>query len=395
MSDNSAVGLRWMDGGSPKLPSVASLRPDREAEQGPLDHTRDTKLSTSQPTTHVATTWQSVQFDVNDSPSNRKRSREYVPNDQVHKRAWGDARKYTPNDAYGLDESDVDKILDCTADISGTLGHHELNVSSPTSFSPSTMDDSGTTSARRSRSRSIGNLSDLDIRDLDRLVSKANQVVEIFERAKRRISGSSGPSTPQPSISTNGDYIDPTRSKTETMEELAEISQQRRAIAMAGARSKPDLGTSSISMFRYADNSKKKPKRAGTEKLRCHSCHSTETPEWRKGPMGPRTLCNACGLIWAKLARKKSQSGDRIKSPMEDSPQHQVSASDNTFTFNFSAHPTTNQSPSTVESRSSSSDPYYFLRDSQVETNNRRQNTPNTRTDDSRGDKFKLSFLLD
>jgi hypothetical protein len=43
------------------------------------------------------------------------------------------------------------------------------------------------------------------------------------------------------------------------MEELAEISQQRRAIAMAGARSKPDLGTSSISMFRYADNSKKKP----------------------------------------------------------------------------------------------------------------------------------------
>jgi hypothetical protein len=46
------------------------------------------------------------------------------------------------------------------------------------------------------------------------------------------------------------------------MEELAEISSQRRAIAMAGARSKPDLGTSSISMFRYSDNSKKKHVRA-------------------------------------------------------------------------------------------------------------------------------------
>jgi hypothetical protein len=26
-----------------------------------------------------------------------------------------------------------------------------------------------------------------------------------------------------------------------------------------------------------------------------------ETPEWRRGPLGPRTLCNACGLIYAKL----------------------------------------------------------------------------------------------
>ncbi|KAF9508158.1 hypothetical protein BS47DRAFT_248609, partial [Hydnum rufescens UP504] len=34
---------------------------------------------------------------------------------------------------------------------------------------------------------------------------------------------------------------------------------------------------------------------------KCLSCDSTSTPEWRKGPMGPRTLCNACGLVWAKV----------------------------------------------------------------------------------------------
>ncbi|ORY91123.1 GATA zinc finger-domain-containing protein, partial [Syncephalastrum racemosum] len=28
----------------------------------------------------------------------------------------------------------------------------------------------------------------------------------------------------------------------------------------------------------------------------CHSCHTTQTPEWRRGPDGARTLCNACGL---------------------------------------------------------------------------------------------------
>ncbi|CAG8590873.1 4007_t:CDS:2 [Cetraspora pellucida] len=29
---------------------------------------------------------------------------------------------------------------------------------------------------------------------------------------------------------------------------------------------------------------------------RCHSCNISETPEWRRGPDGARTLCNACGL---------------------------------------------------------------------------------------------------
>ncbi|ORX63488.1 GATA-domain-containing protein, partial [Basidiobolus meristosporus CBS 931.73] len=40
---------------------------------------------------------------------------------------------------------------------------------------------------------------------------------------------------------------------------------------------------------------------------RCHSCNTTETPEWRRGPDGARTLCNACGLHFAKLTRKRAQ----------------------------------------------------------------------------------------
>ncbi len=31
-----------------------------------------------------------------------------------------------------------------------------------------------------------------------------------------------------------------------------------------------------------------------------------ESPEWRKGPSGPKTLCNACGLRWAKKEKKKN-----------------------------------------------------------------------------------------
>ncbi|EFQ31357.1 GATA zinc finger [Colletotrichum graminicola M1.001] len=40
----------------------------------------------------------------------------------------------------------------------------------------------------------------------------------------------------------------------------------------------------------------------------CHKCHRVDTPEWRPGPDGPSTLCNVCGLIYAKRERKKGDS---------------------------------------------------------------------------------------
>lgn len=38
---------------------------------------------------------------------------------------------------------------------------------------------------------------------------------------------------------------------------------------------------------------------------RCHHCGVTEnnTPAMRRGPAGPRTLCNACGLMWANKVK--------------------------------------------------------------------------------------------
>lgn len=37
---------------------------------------------------------------------------------------------------------------------------------------------------------------------------------------------------------------------------------------------------------------------------KCLQCGSIESPEWRTGPGGSRTLCNACGLLFAKLSKK-------------------------------------------------------------------------------------------
>lgn len=60
---------------------------------------------------------------------------------------------------------------------------------------------------------------------------------------------------------------------------------------------------------------------------RCHSCNRAETPEWRRGPDGARTLCNACGLHYAKLTRKNNgvnknaSVGSSNLRPKENMPQ--------------------------------------------------------------------------
>jgi len=58
----------------------------------------------------------------------------------------------------------------------------------------------------------------------------------------------------------------------------------------------------------YGDDTsrrKKMRKSHTTEQYVCVTCGRTDSPEWRKGPQGPKTLCNACGLRWAKEVRSK------------------------------------------------------------------------------------------
>jgi len=46
----------------------------------------------------------------------------------------------------------------------------------------------------------------------------------------------------------------------------------------------------------------------------CKGCDATSTPEWRRGPLGPRTLCNACGLVYAKMLKRRSREANAAKS---------------------------------------------------------------------------------
>ncbi|KAH6692581.1 cutinase gene palindrome-binding protein [Plectosphaerella plurivora] len=58
----------------------------------------------------------------------------------------------------------------------------------------------------------------------------------------------------------------------------------------------------------------KKKKLKTSEEYVCTDCGTLDSPEWRKGPSGPKTLCNACGLRWAKKEKKsKPGSGPATK----------------------------------------------------------------------------------
>ncbi|KAF1801067.1 putative white collar 2 protein [Mucor lusitanicus] len=58
------------------------------------------------------------------------------------------------------------------------------------------------------------------------------------------------------------------------------------------------------------DKWKRRKKHKGADEYVCSDCGTTSSPEWRKGPHGPKTLCNACGLRWAKKNKKRDLNDD-------------------------------------------------------------------------------------
>ncbi|XP_042515734.1 GATA transcription factor 15-like isoform X2 [Macadamia integrifolia] len=47
----------------------------------------------------------------------------------------------------------------------------------------------------------------------------------------------------------------------------------------------------------------------------CTICKRGDTPLWRAGPHGPRTLCNACGIHFQKLQKRVQWSSEAFPKP--------------------------------------------------------------------------------
>ncbi|KAJ3367268.1 blue light receptor [Allomyces arbusculus] len=71
----------------------------------------------------------------------------------------------------------------------------------------------------------------------------------------------------------------------------------------------PVPGSDEAAAAAAAAAAKKRKRRAAkpeTDRV-CIDCGTTTSPEWRKGPTGAKTLCNACGLRYAKKVKTEKQ----------------------------------------------------------------------------------------
>lgn len=104
---------------------------------------------------------------------------------------------------------------------------------------------------------------------------------------------------------TSASVIDPSTGLIRTSELIPSTSNTYGALGIGiSANGKKGDGQS--------EKRRKQKQKSDTDSdLVCRDCGRTDSPEWRKGPEGPKTLCNACGLRYAKLKSRldKQASG--------------------------------------------------------------------------------------
>ncbi|XP_008245759.1 PREDICTED: GATA transcription factor 17-like [Prunus mume] len=89
------------------------------------------------------------------------------------------------------------------------------------------------------------------------------------------------------------------------------------------------------------------PQAMNGNKKRCSDCMTTETPLWRGGPAGPKSLCNACGI-------RHRKRGIPTVSLMSKAPKRRRektcggSSSTITTTYNIGASATYNNASATT-----------------------------------------------
>ncbi|GAB1521332.1 hypothetical protein RhiTH_004426 [Rhizoctonia solani] len=92
------------------------------------------------------------------------------------------------------------------------------------------------------------------------------------------------------------------------------------------------------------DNRKHKRARAWNppdHQYMCRRCHRTDSPAWRKGPDGPKTLCNACGLSYAKdTARREAAASSSISSANTQAPLPAQLASERPAQYTYNSDST-------------------------------------------------------
>ncbi|KAK3823594.1 MAG: hypothetical protein J3Q66DRAFT_145412 [Benniella sp.] len=96
---------------------------------------------------------------------------------------------------------------------------------------------------------------------------------------------------------------EPPKRPSESSRQQQQQQQQQQQLGTKPKRAKAVHDESSIPTSRAAGTTKRASSGANTSTAsshpkRCAYCGCTSTPMWRRGPAGPHSLCNACGVKW-------------------------------------------------------------------------------------------------
>ncbi|KAG8985532.1 hypothetical protein FRB90_004642 [Tulasnella sp. 427] len=89
--------------------------------------------------------------------------------------------------------------------------------------------------------------------------------------------------------------------------ELYVVPEQGANGAAAGEQGVNGAPNGAVEDDEGPDAKKRRQDEKGAEPQECLTCHAKSSPEWRRGPFGPRTLCNACGLVYIKIMKRRAK----------------------------------------------------------------------------------------
>ncbi|KAJ1442801.1 Zinc finger, GATA-type [Sesbania bispinosa] len=69
---------------------------------------------------------------------------------------------------------------------------------------------------------------------------------------------------------------------------------------------------------RYSQRSPRNNNNNSTTTRVCSDCNTSSTPLWRSGPMGPKSLCNACGIRQRKARRAMAEAANGLATPLNN-----------------------------------------------------------------------------
>jgi len=92
--------------------------------------------------------------------------------------------------------------------------------------------------------------------------------------------------------------------KRQPQQQKSQPQQQQQQQLFADDVSSSYSGDDNFALSARTHEKRRRSQKRRTLNQSCANCHATSTPEWRKGPDGTHSLCNACGLSWAKMQKK-------------------------------------------------------------------------------------------